>query len=49
MIYFKTRSAARAFAKGKKTIIDMMAKDAKLVDVFRVSAGITKRWGVKVI
>lgn len=48
MLYFKTRKQARNFAKGRK-VIDLMAKDAKLVDVFRVSAGISKRWGVKVL
>lgn len=48
MLYFKTRKQARNFAKGRR-VVDLMANDAKLTDVFRVSAGISKRWGVKVL
>ena len=49
MLYFSTRSKARAFAGGKRKIIDLMAKDAKLTNVFKVAAGMSKRWGVKVV
>ncbi len=48
MLYFKTRQQARNFAKGRK-VLDLMAKDAKLTDVFKVSAGMSKRWAVQVI
>lgn len=48
MIYFTSRAKARNFAKGRK-VLDLMTKDASLMDVFKVSAGITKRWAVKVL
>ena len=48
MLYFSTRQAARNFAKGRK-VVDLMAKDAKLADVFKVAAGMSKRWAVKVV
>lgn len=48
MLYFSTRSKARAFAKGRK-VVDLMGNGAKLTDVFKVSAGMSKRWAVKVI
>lgn len=48
MLYFKTRQQARNFAKGRK-IVDLLAKDAKMIDVFKVSAGMSKRWAVKVL
>ena len=49
MIYFSTRQQARNFAKGRKTVVDLMGKGAKLTDVFKVSAGMSKRWAVKVL
>ena len=49
MLYFSTRAKARAFAKGSKKVVDLMAKAANLTDVFKVSAGISKRWAVKVV
>ena len=48
MLYFSTRAQARVFAKGRK-VVDLLAKDAKLTDVFNVAAGLSKRWGVKVV
>jgi hypothetical protein len=49
MIYFSTRQQARNFAKGRKTVVDLMGKGAKLTDVFKVSASMSKRWAVKVL
>lgn len=48
MLYFSTRSKARVFAKGRK-VVDLLTKDAKLTNVFKVAAGMSKRWGVKVV
>ena len=48
MLYFSTHAKARAFAKGRK-VVDLLTKDANLGDVFKVSAGMSKRWAVKVV
>lgn len=40
MLYFKTRSAARSFAKGNKKVIDLMTKG--------VSNLSNNRWAVKI-
>lgn len=50
MIYFPSRSKARMFAsKSNRKVLDLLAKDAILLDVFKVSAGMQKRWAVKVL
>lgn len=39
MLYFRTRQDARNFAKGTK----------KIIDLFKLQAGLSKRWAVKVV
>lgn len=50
MFKFKTRSQARAFAAKRSTykVIDLLS-GCSLLDAFKISAGISKRWAVKVL
>jgi len=50
MLKFSTRQAARSFAQksGHKTV-DLLASTKEMVEVFKISAGINKRWAVKVL